>query len=207
MIHTGSRGLGHQVCQDFLARMQAAMPRYGFDVPDRQLACVPIGFTEGQAYLGAMAAAANFAWANRQTITHLVRGAFRRVLGLAEPERAIGVVYDVAHNIAKIEQHTFYGQPIEVCVHRKGATRAFPAGHPEVPEAYRNAGQPVLVPGAMGRYSYVCVGLPQAMEETWGSACHGAGRQLSRTAACTSGALHAQHCRLADLGEDRVTQE
>ncbi len=182
-VHTGSRGLGHQVCQDFLARMQPAMPRYGIAVPDRQLACVPIESAEGQAYLGAMAAAANFAWANRQAITHIVRRAFGRVLGLAEPEGAIGVVYDVAHNIAKIERHRFEGKQIEVCVHRKGATRAFPAGHPEVPAAYREAGQPVLVPGDMGRSSYVCVGLPRAMEESWGSACHGAGRQLSRTAA------------------------
>ena len=182
-IHTGSRGLGHQVCQDFLALMQGAMQRYGIEVPDRQLACVPVRSEEGQAYLGAMAAAANFAWANRQAITAAVRGAFRRIVGVQEPERTIAVVYDVAHNIAKVERHTVHGETLELCVHRKGATRAFPAGHPEVPAPYQMVGQPVLVPGDMGRYSYVCVGLAGVMEETWGSTCHGAGRTLSRGAA------------------------
>jgi tRNA-splicing ligase RtcB (3'-phosphate/5'-hydroxy nucleic acid ligase) len=183
MIHTGSRGLGHQACQDALARMQTAMPAYGISVPDRQLACVPVLSPEGQAYLGAMAAAANFAWANRQAITHAVRQAFRRVLGIPEMNAAISVLYDVAHNIAKIERHTFEDRLVELCVHRKGATRAFPAGHPEIPAAYRGVGQPVLIPGDMGRHSYVCVGLPRAMAETWGSVCHGAGRALSRTSA------------------------
>jgi tRNA-splicing ligase RtcB len=183
MIHTGSRGLGHQVCQDFLDRMQDAMQRYGIRVPDRQLACVPVRSTEGREYLGAMAAAANFAWANRQVITAAVRRAFARVLGLRRAEEAVAVVYDVSHNMAKIERHLVDGAEVEVCVHRKGATRAFPAGHPAVPAPYRAVGQPVLVPGDMGRYSYVCVGLPQAMTETWGSSCHGAGRLLSRGAA------------------------
>jgi tRNA-splicing ligase RtcB len=182
-IHTGSRGLGHQVCQDFLALMQDAMQRYGINVPDRQLACVPVRSEEGRSYLGAMAAAANFAWANRQAITAAVRGAFRRIAGVHEPERTIAVVYDVAHNIAKVERHTVNGETLELCVHRKGATRAFPAGHPEVPAPYQSVGQPVLVPGDMGRYSYVCVGLAGGMAETWGSACHGAGRTLSRGAA------------------------
>jgi tRNA-splicing ligase RtcB len=182
-IHTGSRGLGHQVCQEALGVMQHAMQEYAIEVPDRQLACAPVGSPEGQAYLGAMAAAANFAWANRQAITAAVRNAFRRVLGLPDPDAAIRVVYDVAHNIAKIERHLVDGQELELCVHRKGATRAFPPGHGDLPDRYREIGQPVLIPGDMGRYSYVCVGQPGAMAETWGSSCHGAGRALSRGAA------------------------
>jgi tRNA-splicing ligase RtcB len=182
-IHTGSRGLGHQVCQEALGVMQHAMREYGIDVPDRQLACAPVRSPEGQAYLGAMAAAANFAWANRQAITAAVRTAFRRVLGVADADEAIRVVYDVAHNIAKLERHLVDGQEMELCVHRKGATRAFPPGHGDLPDRYQEIGQPVLVPGDMGRYSYVCVGQPGAMAETWGSSCHGAGRALSRGAA------------------------
>jgi tRNA-splicing ligase RtcB len=182
-IHTGSRGLGHQVCQEALSVMQHAMREYAIDVPDRQLACAPVHSPEGGAYLGAMAAAANFAWANRQAITAVVRAAFHRVLGLADPDTSISVVYDVAHNIAKIERHLVDGQETELCVHRKGATRAFPPGHADVPERYRAVGQPVLVPGDMGRYSYVCVGQAGAMAEAWGSSCHGAGRALSRGAA------------------------
>lgn len=183
MIHTGSRGLGHQVCQDFLDHMQRAVQRYGIEVPDRQLACVPVRSPEGQQYLGAMAAAANFAWANRQAITQAVRGAFGRVLKLPDPDSSMPLVYDVAHNIAKIERHEVDGVETELCVHRKGATRAFPAGHPELPERYRATGQPVIVPGDMGRYSFVCVGEQRALNETWGSSCHGAGRALSRGAA------------------------
>ncbi len=182
-IHTGSRGLGHQVCQDALAVMQRAMARYDIDVPDRQLACAPVGSPEGQEYLAAMAAAANFAWANRQAITAAVRDGFRRVLGIADADDSIQIVYDVAHNIAKLERHVVNGEELELCVHRKGATRAFPAGHPDVPARYRTVGQPVLVPGDMGRYSFLCVGLGGAMQETWGSSCHGAGRTLSRHAA------------------------
>jgi tRNA-splicing ligase RtcB len=182
-LHTGSRGFGHQICQDFLDIMEAAQERYGITLPDRQLACAPIRSPEGQRYLAAMAAAANFAWANRQYITHRVRGAFARVFERDAAELGMEVLYDVAHNIAKIERHHFEGEELELCVHRKGATRAFPAGHPDVPERYRAVGQPVLVPGDMGRYSYVAVGLPQAMTETWGSACHGAGRVESRHAA------------------------
>jgi tRNA-splicing ligase RtcB len=182
-IHTGSRGLGHQVCQDFLGRMQEAMRRYGIQVPDKQLACAPVESDEGRAYLGAMAAAANFAFANRQAITWAVRRAFARVFGLSDPEAAIAVVYDVAHNIAKRERYMVDGEESELLVHRKGATRAFPAGHAEIPAGYRAVGQPVLVPGDMGRYSYVCVGEGRALEETWGSSCHGAGRMLSRHAA------------------------
>ncbi|MGH9783363.1 MAG: RtcB family protein [Terriglobia bacterium] len=180
LIHTGSRGLGHQVCTDSLAQMGAAMKKYNITLPDRQLACVPIQSPEGQSYLGAMCAAANFAWANRQAITHFVRQAFARLFGDAGRLR---VVYDVAHNIAKRETYTVNGRERDVLVHRKGATRAFPPGHPEIPDRYRDVGQPVLIPGSMGTASWVLVGAAKSMEETFGSVCHGAGRMLSRTAA------------------------
>lgn len=179
-IHCGSRGLGHQVCTDHVAVMDGAMARYGIHVPDRQLACVPIDSREGRAYLGAMAAAANFAWANRQTIGHRVRGAFASVLGTGARALGMDLVYDLSHNIAKFERHLVDGREIDVCVHRKGATRAFPAGRPEVPALYRDVGQPVFVPGDMGRHSIVAVGAPGSMLETFGSTCHGAGRRLSR---------------------------
>ncbi len=179
LIHTGSRGLGHQVCTDYLEVMQEAMPKYGIRVVDRQLACVPIRSPEGQRYLQAMAAAANFAFANRQMITHWIREAFRRVLGNGD----LPIVYDVAHNIAKEETHKVDGEMKRVLVHRKGATRAFPANRPEIPAAYRDVGQPVLIPGSMGTSSYVLVGTERAMEETFGSSCHGAGRSKSRHAA------------------------
>lgn len=182
LIHCGSRGLGHQVCTDHLAVMDRAAGRYGLVLPDRQLACVPLGTPEANAYLAAMAAAANFAWANRQAITHAVRGAFGRVFG-ASVATAMGLVYDVSHNIAKLERHQVAGRELEVCVHRKGATRAFPAGHEDVPLRYRAVGQPVLIPGDMARYSFVAVGAPGAMELSFGSTCHGAGRDLSRHAA------------------------
>lgn len=182
-IHTGSRGLGHQVCQDSLGKMQTAMRRYEIELPDKQLACAPVRSDEGREYLAAMAAAANFAFANRQAITAAIRKAFARVLGIKDPDSEIAVVYDVAHNIAKFENYNVNGEKTELCVHRKGATRAFPAGHPEIPERYQQVGQPVLVPGDMGRYSFVCVGQSRALEETWGSTCHGAGRVLSRHAA------------------------
>ncbi|HWQ27639.1 MAG TPA: RtcB family protein [Dehalococcoidia bacterium] len=182
-FHCGSRGFGHQICQDYLDVMEAAAARYGIHLPDKQLACAPIRSPEGKRYLAAMAAGANFAWANRQCITHRVRRSFELVFGRSAEALGMRLVYDVAHNIAKIERHRFEGREIEVCVHRKGATRAFPAGHPEVPERYRDVGQPALIPGDMGRYSFVTVGLPRAMEETWGSTCHGAGRVRSRHAA------------------------
>ena len=199
-FHCGSRGFGHQICQDYLDVMEAAAARYGIALPDRQLACAPIQSPEGQRYLAAMAAGANFAWANRQCIAHWVRRSFELVFGRGAEDLGIRQVYDVAHNIAKIERHTFEGRQIEVCVHRKGATRAFPAGHPEVPERYRDVGQPALIPGDMGRYSYLTVGEPRAMEETWGSTCHGAGRVRSRHAAkrMLKGVDIRQ--RLADLG-------
>jgi tRNA-splicing ligase RtcB len=180
LIHCGSRGLGHQVCTDFLKVMNEAMRRYDISLPDRQLACVPIQSPEGRDYLAAMAASANFAWANRQAITHFVRGGFRRIFGEGA---ALRVVYDVAHNIAKRERHKTNGTEQEVLVHRKGATRSFPAGSPFIPAAYRDTGQPVLIPGSMGTASYVLVGTERAMEETFGTVCHGAGRALSRTAA------------------------
>jgi tRNA-splicing ligase RtcB len=180
MIHCGSRGLGHQVCTDHVAIMNRAVHAYGISVPDRQLACVPLGSPEAHAYLGAMRAAANFAWANRQMIADAVRRTFAAIFG---PGHAMPLVYDLSHNIAKFERHQVDGREVEVCVHRKGATRAFPAGHPLIPEAYREIGQPVLIPGDMGRCSIVGVGLPGAMRETFGSTCHGAGRAMSRHAA------------------------
>ena len=199
-FHCGSRGFGHQVCQDYLRVMERAAAHYRIDLPDRQLACAPLSSPEGKAYLGAMAAAANFAWANRQGITHQIRRAIMKVTGRSREELGLQLLYDVAHNIAKIERHRLNGREVEVCVHRKGATRAFPAGHPEVPERYRQVGQPVLVPGDMGRYSYLAVGSEQAMAETWGSTCHGAGRVRSRGAArrLLAGVNVAQ--RLAEQG-------
>ena len=182
-FHCGSRGFGHQVCQDYLRVMERAVEKYGIDLPDKQLACAPIKSKEGKDYLAAMAAGANFAWANRQAITHQIRRAMMKATRRSREELGLQVVYDVAHNIAKVERHRMKGAEIEVCVHRKGATRAFPAGHPEVPPRYRAVGQPVLVPGDMGRYSYLAVGTQRAMDETWGSACHGAGRVRSRGSA------------------------
>ena len=179
LIHTGSRGLGHQVCTDYLDIMQEAMKKYGIEIVDRQLACVPISSPEGQDYIAAMRAAANFAFANRQMITHWIREAFRRVMGRGE----LDVIYDVAHNIAKEETHVVDGLERPVLVHRKGATRAFPKHRPEIPADYFEFGQPVLIPGSMGTCSYVLVGTERAMEETFGSTCHGAGRSKSRHAA------------------------
>ena len=182
-VHTGSRGLGHQVCDDYIRVMNEAVRKYGIDLPDRQLCCAPLDSKEGKNYLAAMKAATNYAFTNRQIITHWVREAFSRVMGQGPEKLGLRPVYDVAHNIAKIETHRVGGKETRVCVHRKGATRAFPAGHPEVPEQYRAVGQPVLIPGDMGRASFVLVGTARAMEETWGSTCHGAGRVLSRTQA------------------------
>jgi tRNA-splicing ligase RtcB len=182
-FHCGSRGFGHQICQDYLRVMEKAAAKYKIELPDKQLACAPIQSEEGKAYLGAMGAGANFAWANRQAITHQIRRAIMNVTGRSQDDLGLHLVYDVAHNIAKIERHRLNGREIEVCVHRKGATRAFPAGHAEVPERYRSVGQPVLVPGDMGRYSYLAVGTERAMAETWGSTCHGAGRVRSRGSA------------------------
>jgi len=183
LIHTGSRGFGHQVCTDHLVTMGTAVARYGISLPDRQLACAPVRSPEGQAYFAAMACAANYAWANRQCITHWARESFVQVFGRGLGDLGLEMVYDVAHNIAKMEEYEVDGKKLALCIHRKGATRAFPAGHPDVPSMYSEIGQPVLIPGDMGRYSYVLVGTDRAMAETFGSTCHGAGRVQSRAAA------------------------
>src|SRR5687768_10368161 len=180
MIHSGSRGLGHQVCTDHLKAMLATAEKYGIQLPDRQLCCAPLASPEGRRYLAAMAAAANFAFANRQVMTHWVRQSFAAALGGPASRLGIEVVYDVCHNIAKLETFEVDGRARRVCVHRKGATRAYPPGHAQVPERYRAVGQPVLIPGDMGRASYVLAGARGAYEESFGSACHGAGRRLSR---------------------------
>ncbi len=182
-IHTGSRGFGHQICTDYVALLGSAVKRYGISLPDRQLACAPVSSPEGKDYLAAMACAANYAWTNRQCITHWVRESFVKVFGKSRQELGLEQIYDVAHNLAKIEEHTVNGQKQTLCVHRKGATRAFPAGHPEIPPVYREIGQPILIPGDMGRCSYVALGTETAMKETLGSTCHGAGRVQSRSAA------------------------
>jgi len=183
MIHCGSRGLGHQVCTDYLVTMQKAVSRYGIQLPDRQLACAPLSSPEGKNYYTAMACAANYAWANRQCIMHWTREVFAKVFRSSPKELGLKLIYDVAHNIAKIEEHNWGGKKIKLCVHRKGATRAFPPFHPDVPERYKKIGQPVLIPGDMGRCSYCLVGTEKAMEETFGSTCHGAGRVMSRMSA------------------------
>jgi tRNA-splicing ligase RtcB (3'-phosphate/5'-hydroxy nucleic acid ligase) len=189
-VHCGSRGLGHQVCTDYLREMDESGSRFHFDLPDRQLACVPVHSQIGQRYLAAMRASANFAWANRQGITHFIRQAFRRVFS---EQAKLRVVYDVCHNIAKLERHSIAGRERKLLVHRKGATRAFPPGRAEIPEAYRSAGQPVLIPGSMGTASYVLAGTETAMHETFGTTCHGAGRLMSRTAAKKS--TYAQNAK------------
>ena len=178
LIHSGSRGLGHQVCSDYVKRMDAVLSRYGIALPDRQLSCAPASSPEGSAYLAAMAAAANFAWANRQEIANRIRASVARVFGTQAAENT-RQVYDVAHNVAKPERHG--GR--DVLVHRKGATRAFPAGSDGIPADYRAVGQPVFIPGSMGTASYTLAGEPGSMERSFGTTCHGAGRRLSRTAA------------------------
>ena len=180
IIHSGSRGFGYQVCDDALQDMDRAMNTYNIELPDRQLACTPIDSPEGQKYIRGMRCAINYAFANRQVMAHNTRLAFENALDLTPREHGLRTVYEVAHNIAKFEQHRVDGRTQEVCVHRKGATRALPAGHPLVPGRYQKVGQPVLIPGDMGRYSYVLVGTDRAMEETFGSTCHGAGRKMSR---------------------------
>jgi len=186
MIHSGSRGLGYQVCDDSLRRLAKAPQRFGITLPDRQLVCAPVNSKEGRRYLSAMRGAANYAWANRQVLMHLIRQVFSRFFGRDARDLEMVLIYDVAHNIAKIEEHRIGGARKRLCVHRKGATRAFPPGHPEVPARYRAIGQPVLIPGDMGTASYVLVGQEKAMAETFGSTCHGAGRVMSRRAAVRS---------------------
>jgi tRNA-splicing ligase RtcB (3'-phosphate/5'-hydroxy nucleic acid ligase) len=182
-VHCGSRGLGHQVATDYIEQFQRASSRYGYQLPDRQLVCAPLDSPEGQSYLAAMNCAANYAWANRQVLTHYVREAFEQVLGDKVRNRDLFLIYDLAHNMAKVETHTVEGKEIRACVHRKGATRAFGPGHPDVPVDYQKIGQPVLVPGSMGTASYILVGMAASMMRTFGSCCHGAGRVLSRAEA------------------------
>jgi tRNA-splicing ligase RtcB len=183
MIHSGSRGLGYQVCDDALRLLRNVPERYGIHLPDRQLACAPVKSQEGQQYLGAMRAAANYAWANRQLLMWQAREAFSEFFGRPWETMQMNLVYDVAHNIAKLEDHVIDGQRMRVCVHRKGATRAFPPGHAELPDRYQAIGQPVIIPGDMGRQSWVLAGEPGSMEKTFGTTCHGAGRVMSRSEA------------------------
>jgi tRNA-splicing ligase RtcB (3'-phosphate/5'-hydroxy nucleic acid ligase) len=200
LIHSGSRGLGHQTCDDYLRTIGAAMARYEIRLPDRQLASAPILSPEGQAYLGAMAAAANFAWCNRQVMTHLTRDTFLKTLNISPRELGFSLVYDVCHNIVKFEKHFVDGGSRLVCVHRKGATRAFGPGNPALPQSLRALGQPVLIPGDMGRYSFVLLGRENAMRETFGSSCHGAGRTMSRAKAKQEARGRDLYNELAQLG-------
>ena len=201
MIHSGSRGLGYQVCDDALKMFRNVPAKYGIELPDRQLACAPVDSPEGQQYLGAMRCAANYAWANRQLLMWQTREIFAEFYGRSWESLGMDLIYDVAHNIAKIERHTVDGREKELCVHRKGATRAFPPGHPEVPQQYRQVGQPVIIPGDMGRASWLMVGQPASMQRAFGSTCHGAGRVMSRTAAIQ----HAQGRRIdRELAEQGI---
>jgi len=183
LIHTGSRGFGHQICTDHLRIMESAVTRYGINLPDRQLACAPLDSPEGKDYFAAMSCAANYAWCNRQCITHWVRESFEKIFRKSLQKLVIKQVYDVSHNIAKLENHRIDDRELTVCVHRKGATRAFPPGHDDIPLRYKDIGQPVFIPGDMGRCSFIATGTQKAMDESFGSTCHGAGRLLSRNAA------------------------
>jgi tRNA-splicing ligase RtcB len=201
LIHSGSRGLGYQVCDDYLATFKNAPRRYGFELPDAQLACAPVRSPEGQAYLGAMRAAANFAWCNRQLLAHQAREVFGQVLGKSWESLGMELVYDVAHNIAKFEDHDIgRGHIKQVCVHRKGATRAFPPGHADIPSIYAGIGQPVIIPGSMGTASWVLAGQQGSMEHSFGTTCHGAGRMMSRTAAVRLAAGRRIDQELRDIG-------
>ncbi len=200
LIHSGSRGFGHQICDDFLKEMATKVKGAGFDLPDRQLACAYVTSDAGKRYLSAMACAANYAWANRQIIMHRTRDTFEKILAMGPNELKMKLLYDVCHNIAKLEQHVVDKKKVTLCVHRKGATRSLPPGHPDVPVVYREAGQPVLIPGDMGTYSFVLAGSQQAMDETFGSTCHGAGRTLSRKQAIKAAKGRAIHRELEDRG-------
>jgi tRNA-splicing ligase RtcB len=200
MVHCGSRGLGYQVCEDYLGTMAAASARYHIELPDRQLTCAPVTSPEGRAYLAAMACAANYAWANRQMIMHLTEQALLHALHISPKELNLRLVYDVAHNIAKLEEHEVDGAQVKACVHRKGATRAFGPGRAEVPPDYRTVGQPVLIPGDMGTASFVCRGTDEAMRQTFGSTCHGAGRVMSRSQALKLAKGRAIDRELANAG-------
>jgi tRNA-splicing ligase RtcB len=200
IVHTGSRGLGHQVCDDYIRVMLDAARKYQIELPDPQLCCAPVSSPEGQGYLEAMACAANFAFTNRQMITHWVRETFEQVFKKGPKDLKLDLIYDVCHNIAKIETHTVDGKKKKLCIHRKGATRAFPPNHPDIPSDYQSTGQPVLIPGDMGRCSYVLVGAERAMEETFGSTCHGAGRVMSRHQAIRAAKGRAILRELEDKG-------
>jgi tRNA-splicing ligase RtcB len=200
IVHTGSRGLGHQVCDDYIRVMLDATRKYQIELPDTQLCCAPISSPEGKRYLEAMACAANFAFTNRQMITHWVRETFEQVLKMSPKDLKLDLIYDVCHNIAKIETHAVNGKKKRLCVHRKGATRAFPPNHPDIPSDYQSIGQPVLIPGDMGRCSYVLVGTEEAMEKTFGSTCHGAGRVMSRHQAIKAAKGRAIVRELEDRG-------
>lgn len=199
-VHTGSRGFGYQVCDDYIRKMLQASQKYGIELPDRQLCCAPIHSPEGQEYFSAMACAVNYAFANRQVISSWAKEAMSAALNMKPKEIGLELIYEVTHNIAKFETHLVDGKERKVCVHRKGATRAFGPGHPDIPEIYRDIGQPVLIPGDMGRYSYVLVGTQKAMEETFGSTCHGAGRILSRKKAIQAAKGRAIHREMEDMG-------
>jgi tRNA-splicing ligase RtcB len=200
MLHSGSRGLGYQVCDDSLAFMAKHVKKLGFDLPDRQLACAMIQSPEGKRYYDAMACAANYAWANRQVLMHRSREVFSKVFGLGPRDLGMNLVYDVCHNIAKKEKHLVDGKKQTVCVHRKGATRSFPPGHEALGDKFQKIGQPVIIPGDMGTASYVLVGTHKAMEDTFGSTCHGAGRVLSRKAAKKASKGRSLHRELEDRG-------
>lgn len=200
LLHTGSRGFGYQICDDFLARMTKAMRTASLKLPDRQLACAPIRSSAGRRYMGAMACAANYAWANRQVLMHLAEETLQRTLGMGPRDLGLRLVYDLCHNIAKKEIHKVEGREQTLCVHRKGATRAFAPGHPVLGNRYRRVGQPIIIPGDMGTASYVLVGTETAMQETFGSTCHGAGRVLSRKAAKKQSRGRVIHAELANQG-------
>lgn len=197
MIHTGSRGLGHETCSDYLRLMESAVRKYNLKLPDRELACAPNNSDEAEKYFKAMSGAANFAWCNRQLITHWTRESFRHVFKTDPEDLGMSIIYDVAHNIAKLEEHDVDGKRVKCYVHRKGATRAFPPGHPEIPADYRDIGQPVILPGTMGTSSYILVGTPKAMEISFGSTAHGAGRVLSRIKAVKSFSAHDVKSKLS----------
>ena len=200
MIHSGSRGFGHQVCTDYLGTMGKAAQKYGIQLPDRQLACAPVHSKEGQQYLAAMRCAANYAWGNRQCLMHWVEEALCQGLSISPKELGMSLIYDVAHNIVKIETHNVDGKQMSLAVHRKGATRAFAPGHHELPERYKKTGQPILIPGDMGTCSYILKGTERAMAETFGSTCHGAGRALSRKAAMKASKGRSISKELAEKG-------
>ena len=201
MVHCGSRGYGHQICDDYIHTLNESFPKWKTDIPDKQLVFAPLQSQEAEDYLSAMYSAVNYAFANRQIITHWIRESFEQVLNKDQDTLGMDLVYDVCHNIAKFEKHTVDGEQRKVCVHRKGATRALPAGRPEIPKLYRNVGQPVIIPGDMGRYSYILTGTQGALDETFGSSAHGAGRAQSRSKMLhtTSGADVRK--KLEDVGQ------